>query len=483
MPQDIKRHAARSGVYVVLGQAYKLLLRFGSFAFLGRLLTPGDFGQVAMVTAILGFFDIFKDGGLSTAAVQRKDLGQQQATMLFWLQLALGLSIMLVVMGLSPLVGWFYHAPGLIVITQVLALRFFVGSLIGQHQAQMQRALRFVALMWIEIFAMTTSVLVGITLAYNGGGIWALVAIPLTESLCLGLGVWLLHPWRPSAPTRTLGKEVKEMLSFGGYLSLYSLTNYFARHLDNILLGRFWGAQSLGHYSRAYALLLLPIGQVTAPITRIAIPTLSRLQHDPQRYRSFYLDALRGVAYTTIPTVFALALLSYEVIGLLLGPQWHEAGTIFRILALSTWLQGVGSTVGWIYTSLDQTKRMARFGFFSSPILILSFLVGLPWGAQGVAWTYSITILLLIYPIYAYAFAKSPIKVSDAFFVIAPVTGLSLIMLGVMWGVRATLTSNSHFLIILFTSLAGAFTFSILALLIPYTRTDVIRFVRILRRP
>jgi PST family polysaccharide transporter len=203
------------------------------------------------------------------------------------------------------------------------------------------------------------------------------------------------------------------MLAFGGHLTGFSIVNYFVRNLDNILIGRYWSALALGLYSRAYSILLAPIGQIVGPITAVANPTLSRLQHDPARYKSFYLKAIRIIAYVTMPLIIALGLLSKEVVLILLGRQWIEAASIFRILAFAAFWQPLSSTVGWLFTSLNQTRRFAIWGLISSPIFVISFLVGLPWGPRGVALCYGIVVWLLVYPCFVFALKYSPVSIGD----------------------------------------------------------------------
>ena len=173
-----------------------------------------------------------------------------------------------------------------------------------------------------------------------------------------------------------------------------------------------WGKIQLGFYSKAYSLLALPINQITAPIASVAIPALSRLQNDPDEYARYFYRAINVIGFLTMPMMMFLAAQSREIVLIVLGSQWSGAVPIFKILAIAALLQPVISPVGWVYVSLGQTDRMLRYAFFFVPVLVTSFFVGLPWGAYGVAVSYTICfIVLTILPSLWWAFRKSPITI------------------------------------------------------------------------
>jgi PST family polysaccharide transporter len=194
--------------------------------------------------------------------------------------------------------------------------------------------------------------------------------------------------------------------------------NYFGRNIDNILIGRVWGAGSLGLYNKAYGLLLLPLQQITGPIMAVVIPSLSRLQDDAERYRKYYLKAISLIAFVTMPGVMFMIIMSDEIIGLALGQGWTGASRIFAVLGISALIQPVLSTVGCLYVSTGRTDRMFRWGIFSSLCIVVSFIVGLPFGAIGVATAYTICIVLLAVPALWYATKTTPIALLSIFNVI-----------------------------------------------------------------
>lgn len=410
---DLKRLSVRGGAVTFTSQGIKFLLQLGSTACLARLLTPQDFGLIAMVTAVTGFIMVFKDLGLSTATIQCSSINHNQVSTLFWINIAVSIVLALITIAVAPAIAWFYKEPRLFWLTVALAGAFIFSGLTVQHQALLKRQMRLSVLALIDIISLVAGILTAVICAFAGMGFWSLVLMQIATAVATAAGVWLASGWRPGWPARRSG--IRPLLAFGGYLTGFSIVNYFARNFDNILIGRYCGALPLGLYSRSYSMLLFPIGQIVAPMTSVAVPALSRLQNEPQRYRSYYLKAIKLIAYLTMPLIVILGVLSTEVITLILGNQWIGAAPIFRILAVTAFFQPVGSTMGWIYVSLGKGRRYTIWGILSSSLIVTSFLIGLPWGAIGVATSYAVCTLLLTHPLYAFALAQSPLTPSDVY--------------------------------------------------------------------
>lgn len=413
---DLKGRSVRGGAVTMAAQGAIFFLRMGSTIVLARLLTPQDFGLIAMVTVITGFVAMFKDMGLSMATVQKAEINHAQISTLFWINVVLSLFMMLVTATLAPVIALFYGEPRLTWITLALASTFIFGGFTVQHQALLRRQMHFGTLALIQIISMVVGIITAIIAALYGAGYWSLVLMQLATAITIAIGVWVGCDWRPGLPKR--GTGVRSMLAFGGNLTGFNFMNYFARNLDHVLIGRFWGPGQLGLYSKAYGLLLLPLQQITGPITAVAIPSLSRLQNDAERYLKYYLKAISLIAFLTMPGVMFLIIMSDEIIGLVLGQQWTGASRIFAVLGISALIQPVLSTVGWLFVSTGRTDRMFRWGIFSSLCIVVSFIVGLPFGAIGVATAYTICILLLAVPALWYATKTTPISLLSIFNVI-----------------------------------------------------------------
>jgi O-antigen/teichoic acid export membrane protein len=467
---DLAGRSARGGTVTLVAQVAKFFLQLASNVFLARLLTPEDFGLVAMVAVVTGFVLMFKDMGLSMATVQKAEVNHDQISTLFWINVGFSLTVALITACLAPLVAAFYNEPRLKWITVALAFGLVLGGLSVQHQALIRRQMRFVALATVEVTSMFIGVLAAILAAWLGGGYWALVVLQLVVAASAMVGFWSFCGWRPGLPVRRSG--VRKMLSFGANMVGFSFVNYFARNADKAVLGWRWGAQQVGFYSRAYALLLLPIGQFTAPITNVAVPALSRLQNEPDRYRNYYLKAIKVLAYLSMPAIVAMAVLSSEIIAVVLGEQWSESASLFRILAFAGFWQPVCCTVGWIYVSLGRTDRMFRWALISVPLIVLSFFVGLPWGGRGVAMGYAVCMWVLLFPMFAYACRQSPVGVWDVFSVICRPAMFSLFIGLAVFAVNMSVAHWSFAVRLAITLAVGTGVAGLVAFVWPACRHD-----------
>ncbi len=416
LASDLRSRSIRGGAATMISQASKFTLNFGALVILARLLTPEDFGLIAMVAAVTSFVQLFKDLGLSMATVQRAEVTGGQVNALFWVNVAVSAAATLVTAALSPAIAWFYTDERLIGVTLALASGIFLSGLSVQHEALMKRQMRFTAIAVIEVSAVIASVVLAIAAAWLGADYWALVVQQLARVVFATLGAWIACSWRPNRPRWAEG--VRSMLAFGGHLTGFRLLNYFARNADDILIGRFVGAEALGYYTRAYKLLLAPIELIRNPISNVVIPSLSRLQNKPERFRGYSMRALSIIVFLSMPLITFCFAEADRLVLLALGPQWTEAAAIFRVLAAAAFVQSFNMVTGWSFTALGQTDRWFKWGLLSSSSIVGAFAIGLPWGAYGVAVSYSIVMYILLIPGLLYCFRTSHLELRDVFRVV-----------------------------------------------------------------
>ncbi|HEX2100839.1 MAG TPA: lipopolysaccharide biosynthesis protein [Candidatus Synoicihabitans sp.] len=405
---DLKRTAVRGAAVTGVSQAGKMVLRFGSTAILARLLSPEDYGLVAMTAVITGFVAIFRDAGLTTATVQREEITHSQISTLFWINVALGGFTALLLAALSPAVAAFYQDSRLVPVTAALAIGFVFSGLTVQHQALLRRQMRFMALAVIDLVSMLVGVIVAVLMARAGFRYWSLVGMNLSMAVANTVAVWWMLDWRPGRPRRD--PTVRPMLKFGSDVLGFDVINYFARQADTLLIGWWWGAVTLGLYDRAYNMLLMPIRQINAPLAAVAVPALSRARNNPSQFCHYYLNSLQLVTSVSVPFVLVLALFADEFVRLWLGPGWEECAALFRLLAVAAAIGAMSNPIGWLLLSLGQTRRYRQMGMISSAVVVLSFLIGLPHGARGVAIAYSTSLALLFIPTWLYVLKETDIR-------------------------------------------------------------------------
>ena len=406
---DLKGRSVRGGAVTITAQAAKFVLRMGSTVVLARLLAPEDYGLLGMATVIIGFVELFKDLGLSAATVQKEQIDHQQVSTLFWINLALSCLVGLTVAAIAPAVAWFYQEPRLAGITLALSTSFLFSGLTVQHQALLQRQMQFATLAKIDIASMVVSVIAAVVAAWYGLGYWALVLMQIAMAITNAVLVWMTCNWRPGKPLKAAG--VRSMLAFGGNLTGFRLVNYFSRNLDNVLIGRYWGSQELGLYAKAYQLVLLPIQQINSPVNNVALPALSSLQNDPEKYCRYYYKAILLITTLGMPIVCFMFAAADRVILLMLGEQWLDIVPIFRFLMPAAFIGTFNVADGWVYQSLGRTDRQFRQGIIISTIHVLVFSVSVRWGAIGVAAAYGLIQTILALPRMLYCYKGTPLKV------------------------------------------------------------------------
>jgi len=411
LDRDLKGRAVRGGGAVAAAQGALLLIQCVSVPIMARLLTPADFGLVAMVTALTGFISVFEDAGLSVATVQRARITHAQVSTLFWINAALGIVLMALTACLAPAIAWFYGEPRLIAITLALSAIMAIGSLNVQHRALLERQMCFATLGMISVASRVVGFATGVSVALLGGGYWALVATPLAAGAAGSVLVWRASGWRPGPPVR--GSGVRPMLAFGAHFTGSKLLLYTRRNVDNVLIGYTWGATILGIYAKAYSLLMLPFQLVLGPIATVTIPTLSRLQDAPERFVRCFRRATELVALLATPiSVFAFVAVQ-EVILAVLGDQWLDCGPIFQVLAPTAFVSTIAGGSAWVLVSLGQTARQLRFGVWQTIATVAGIGAGLPWGALGVAFGFTIISIPVNLAYMAYALHNSPASIFD----------------------------------------------------------------------
>jgi O-antigen/teichoic acid export membrane protein len=409
--QDLKEKTLRGGVARVCAQAANFLVRILSLMVLARLLDPKDFGLVGMVTAFTGVLSLFRDFGLSAATIQCEAVTDEQISTLFWINLWVGALLTALSLALAPAIAKFYHEPRLLGVTAVLGVGFLFNAAGVQHGALLQRQMRFTALAVINTVALIAGSSIAIAGAVVGYGYWSLVAMTVALPVITTIGSWLSAAWVPGMPRRRVG--VRSMMRFGGTVTLNSLLGYVGTNFEKILLGRFWGADAIGIYGRAFQLINVPTENLNATAGEVAFAALSRLQNDPVRLKSYFLKGYSLVLALTLPITVACALFAPDIILTLLGPKWKEAVPIFRLLAPTILAFAIGSPLWWLLYSTGRVGRSIKMSLVYTPVMIASYCIGLPHGPKGVAFAYSAWTMLWIFPAIAWAVHGTVISFRD----------------------------------------------------------------------
>ena len=383
------------GPLILRGASWKLtsqiVVQLGRICFvlvLARLLTPGDFGLVAMSLVITGFVIAFADLGLGAALVQRHTIDEQDRSTVFWTGLGAGMLLTLAGIALSGPLAAFYGEAAVQGLAAALSLSFFVTALGATQRALLVREMNFRTLELATIAGVYVGGIVGVACASAGWGAWSLVVQQLTNVSVSTAVIWLTSPWRPhlnwsSASLRSLG-------GFGGNVLGTRLTYAAQESALPLIVGRSLGSGSLGIFTIAYTIVLQPLSRLAIPIGEVLFPAFSRLQHDLERLADMWLRGLRVLASFCIPAMAGLVVVAPDLVPLLLGDQWDDAVPVLQILAWVGLLQALGAWNGAILLGLGKARVLFRATTAILVTYVVAFLIGVQWGTIGTAIAYAI---------------------------------------------------------------------------------------------
>ncbi|MEZ5039070.1 MAG: lipopolysaccharide biosynthesis protein [Saprospiraceae bacterium] len=382
--KDWKKSIYHGFTWNFLNEAVNKLLSFGFGMVLARLLYPKDFGLVAMATIFLGFAEIFKDFGITTAIIQKINITKNELSSAFWFNLITGSIMALLVLIGAKWLAFFYREPDLIFVIYVLAINFFLSSLSLVHFALLIKSLDFKKLFLISVISEIISAGLAIYFAMYGWGFWSIL-IKILSRTCLQLVLlWGFSNWKPQFWFSK--KEIQPLIRFSLPLVGTQSMNYWVRKIDDLLVGKLLGNQALGIYDRSYAFLTLPLGQIKGVIGKVALPFFSIIQSDPIQVRWYFLKMTRIVGLISFPFMLGLYFVADDLVFVLLGEYWMPTVGPLKIFALTGIFQSVIVLIGVLFISQGKTKLQFRLGVFTSFVGIVSLVIGLNWGLEGVAW-------------------------------------------------------------------------------------------------
>jgi len=411
---------------VIIAQIASQLVSIVVLAALYRLLGVRPYGLLGMVVPLLLLVRILLVSGLDVATIQEAELTDRQVSALFWVNQALGLAMAILTAACAPLLVWFYSVRGHDVrglgwLTVALAGTSVVAALSTQHQALLRRRLRLGTLAWARVAALSAAGLAAIGAAAAQWGVWALVVHQYVELVALAALTWCFEPWRPGFHLR--GTGAAGLVRFGGHCTVSSLMFYLVANADKVLVGYVLGPAALGLYSQAFSLMMKPVHLVLTPLTGVMLSVLSRAASDRRQYARLMLGFFRFIALVMLPSAVGLSIVAPEAMRVLGGAKWADAGPILAILAIAILVQGFVNAMGSVFASAGRADRLAYASILIAAVLCGAFFLGLHVGRLagpsyyyalvGVAASYSVTIVLVVFPPYLW-FALRTVGVGPA---------------------------------------------------------------------
>ena len=397
----LRRSAVRGAGAAITGSGANFALQIGSVVILARLLTPADFGIVTMATTFSLLLRSFGLAGFTEFIMQREEVTNALASNLFWINVGIGAILTLAFASSGPLLALFFHNSAVVNVTRGMSLTIVIGCLGYVHTALLRRAMEFRSTAIISVVGQVLQYVVSILMALAGWHYWALVWGSVTQTAVVSLGAVFVCRWIPKLPHRVSGTA--DGFKFG--ISVYShfAFSYLTRNTDNLLVGWRFGDQALGFYKKAYDLFVLPETQLLAPLSTVAVTTLSRVSRNREQFERYFLRTISVLALVGMGVGADFALVGSDFIRFLFGPGWDQAGRIFALFGPGIGVMLLYNTHGWIHLSIGRPERWLRWGVLEFACTFSLFLLTLRWGPSGVAFAWTASYFLLMFPAFWYA--------------------------------------------------------------------------------
>lgn len=349
-----------------------------------------------MATVVVNFTNIIRDLGSSAAIIQREEVTEELKRSVLGLNFIFGSLICICIIIFSHTISIFFNELRLVPILIIIAFTFPINSITSIHLALLERESKFQKIGLVEIVSSLVSLFTAIILCISGFGVYSLVVQVVLYSILSAFGFVVSSQWKSAISFNFFA--VKELLSFTSGLVAFNFINYFSRNADQIIIGRFSNASTLGQYSLSYRLMLFPVQNITFVLTRSLYPILSRLQNDKNAAFNSYMQVVKAISILTPPLMLGLSSVSVEFVRFFFGPKWDMVPGLIFWLAPVAIMQSFVSTTGSVFMANGKTNVLVSISIYNAILQVGAFIIG---GFFGVFWLvklYFIANVLMFFP-------------------------------------------------------------------------------------
>ncbi len=395
---SIKKQAISGIKWTSLSSVFNLIIQLTQLAILAHILSPKDFGLMAIVVVVIGLSRIFMDAGISNAIIYKQAITNKQLSTLYWLNILAGILIFLLIVLFSPLIAKFYKEPELVKLLVYTSLSFLIQPFGQQYMIILKKYLKFNIIAKFEIISRFFSFIIAVIFALLNFRVYALVLAHLSY-VCLSSLLFFFQGLKYHKPLFYFNiKEIKDIINFGAFQIGERTINYINSQFDIILIGKLLGPETLGVYTIAKNLIMKPAQFINPVITNVTFPIMAQIQDNILKLKQIYLKTILYLSSVNFPIYIALAILAEPIILIFFGDKWIDAIIVLRILAFYGLIRSFGGPVG----SLLLAKGRADLGFYWNLVLLLFIPLfiysGSFYGITGIAFSLLILQFILIIP-------------------------------------------------------------------------------------
>jgi len=391
---SIRKNIGSGIFYTALSKYSRVIISIFISAALARLLTPKEFGMVAIVNVFLAFFNLLSNFGIGPAVIQKKELSDEEISSIFSFSILFGFGLALIFYFISPMIASFYNNDVITDIARLMSLAILFQSLKVVPNALNLKKLRFKEIGIISIAVYVVSGIVAIILAYKGFSYYALVINSILSGLLAFIAFYILEPVKISLIIRI--SALKKIARFSVFQFFFNFINYFSRNADNLLIGKFFGAAPLGFYDKSYRLMMMPVQNLTHVITPVLHPVLSQYQNEKKTIYNAYYKVVKLLSVIGLPLSVFLFFNANEIINIIYGPQWEQSIPVFKLLALTVAIQIVLSSTGSIFQATNRTDLLFYAGLIGSTLMVAGISYGIFVGKTLVDVGYGLIVAFVI---------------------------------------------------------------------------------------
>jgi PST family polysaccharide transporter len=458
-PDDLGRRVVSGASFMLIGIVLRTLITFGSMPILARLLTPVDFGYVAMASVVTELAGLLGNFGFINIIIQRRTISRLQLDTVFWASVTVGFILSVAVFLASFTTDWIFQNEKTGELLRWLCLSFLMTSVNAPHYAILARLMRFRTTFWIEISTIMVRAFAAIIFAYLGFGSWSLVGGGLAGGLIGLLLIQIVVPYRPRF--RFHLNYLRDTWKTSGSYFSSGLLYYVNMNLDLLLIGRQLGAGTLGYYQNARSLTDEIRGRIAMPLQRVLFPAFASIQNDHQRMQQSVIKSSRLLAAVVCPIGFGLSAIAVDLVPVLYGEQWLDMIPILSLLGVSATLKGSTATASSLFNAKNRVGLALRYNAIGTALMAMIVIITLPLGLKAV------TLGLAIHSLYSVFTLRVSLGLIDlnmrhvAQILGFPIIASIIMWVGISWAREIFLFDLSSFMRLFLEIIIGAFIYGI----------------------
>lgn len=333
MAKNLKQKTISGMIWSAFQRYSTMIISFISGIILARLLTPHDYGCIGMLSIFMVLAECFIDGGFGEALIQKKNPTQADYSTIFFWNIAMAVFMYIVLYLSAPFIAYFYDMPLLRDVLRVQGIILFIYAFNIVQRNQLRKKMNFKVLSIVTIITSVTSLTITILMAYNGYGVWSLVAQHIMTAFIPALVFWFYIKWRPQMTFSW--QSLHELFSFGCYMFLTHVLNRFERQIQGLLIGKVYNSSTMGYYSKAFAVERLSSTSISQVMAQVTFPLYAEMQDDKAKLVNALKRLTMTLSYFTFPLMFILLLCAKPIFILLYSDRWAASVPYFQVLCIS----------------------------------------------------------------------------------------------------------------------------------------------------